>query len=347
MRILVLTNGWPTERHPEYAVFNARQVDSLRALGLSVDVVFVNAREDGKVAYLRHLPKIARLARPYDLVHCFHGLSFLLARLGGVRAPLVVSFQNALEREFVEMPRPLGSMAQALAARWLGRGGVGMIFKGAAPDFLAADPLLRRIPNGVDLGLFRPGDRAAARAALGIAPEATVLLFVSSKNLHRPQKRHDRFLAVAAALRARRPDLVVVEKALVDEPAERVRLVYQAADVHVMTSDFEGSPNSVKEALASGLPVVATDVGNVREMIGGLAAARVVSAFDAETFAAAVEQVLAAPADARAALRARIETGGLETMAVARRVAALYEDVLAAAAARRAQAGGASRIAPT
>jgi len=345
MRVLVLTNGWPTERHPEYAVFNARQVDSLRALGLSVDVVFVNAREGGKVEYLRHLPKIARLARPYDLVHCFHGLSFLLARLGGVRAPLVVSFQNPLEREFAEMPRPLGTMAQALAARLLRRGGVGMIFKGAAPDFLAADPLLRRIPNGVDLDLFRPGDRATARAALGIAPEAVVLLFVSSKNLHRPQKRHDRFLAVAAALRVRRPDLAVVEAALVDEPMERVRLVYQAADVHVMMSEFEGSPNSVKEALASGLPVVSTDVGNVREMIDGLAAARVMPTFDAEAFAAAIEQVLAAPPEARAALRARIETGGLETMAVARRVMALYEDVLSVAAGRRAGADASDRVA--
>lgn len=343
MRVLALTNGWPTDRHPEYAVFNARQVDSLRALGLSVDVTFVNARERGKMEYLRHLPKIARIARPYDLVHCFHGLSFLLARLGGVRAPLVVSFQNALEREFAEMPQPLGPLAQALTVRMLRQGGVGMIFKGAAPERLAADPLLRRIPNGVDLGLFRPGDRSAARVTLGIDPAATVLLFVSSKNLHRPQKRHDRFIAAAAALRARRPDLDIVALTLVDEPLERVRLVYQAADVHVMTSEFEGSPNSVKEALACGLPVVSTDVGNVREMIDGLAAARVLEVFDAEAFAAAVEQVLAAPGEARAALRERIATGGLESMAVARRVKALYEDVLAARGGRRAGVGAAAQ----
>jgi glycosyltransferase involved in cell wall biosynthesis len=333
MRVLVLTNGWPTARHPEYAVFNERQVASLRALGVEVDVDFVNARERGKLEYLRRLPTVARRARPFDLVHCFHGLSFVLARLGLVRRPLVVSFQNALDREFAEMPRPLAAAAEALAARLLRRGDAGVIFKGAAPDWLRDDPLVRRIPNGVDMAAFRPGDRHAARTALGLEPDAIHLLFVSSKRLDRPQKRHDRFVAAAAALRERLPGRAVRELTLVDDPPERVRLTYQAADAHVMTSDFEGSPNSVKEAMASGLPVVSTAVGNVPDMLGGLEAARVLDAFTPAACAEAIAAVLAAPPDARAALRERLRALGLEEAAVARRVVALYEDVLRARAA--------------
>jgi glycosyltransferase involved in cell wall biosynthesis len=214
-----------------------------------------------------------------------------------------------------------------MAARLLRRGGIGSIFKGAAPDWLAGDPLMRRIPNGVDMTLFAPGDRAAARAALGLPPDAVCLLFVSSKSHDRPQKRHDRFVAAAAALRARSPGREVRELTLVGEPLDKVLLTYQAADVHVMTSDFEGSPNSVKEAMAIGLPVVSTDVGNVREMIGGLDAARVLDAFSPEVCAEAIAAVLDAPEAARAALRGRLVEAGLETGAVARRVKALYEDV--------------------
>lgn len=63
-------------------------------------------------------------------------------------------------------------------------------------------------------------------------------------------------------------------------------------------------PNAVLEALASGLPVVATDVGACREMLAGEAAARVVPAGDATGLAAGISDVLAMDVD-RAAMAAR------------------------------------------
>ena len=327
---MALTNGWPTPRHPEYCVFTERQVDDLRALGLDMTLEFVNARERGKGEYLRRLPGLARRSRDVDLVHCFHGLSFLMAWIGRVRRPMVVSFLNGLENEFVDLPGPAQKIAIGLTRRLLRRGGVGVIFKDAKPDWLAHDPLVRYIPNGVKLDGFVPGDRASARAALGLPQDALCLLFVSSKDLMRPQKRHDRFVEVAARLRARRPELKIHEIRLVDEPTDRVKLTYQAADVHVMTSEFEGSPNSVKEAMASALPVVATDVGNVRRMIGGLAAARVVQPYDADAFCGAIEAVAASGQGERLALREALFAQKLDAPSVAGEIRRLYEDVVAA-----------------
>lgn len=331
-RVLAVTNGWPTEKHPEYAVFNARQVDDLRALGLEIDVEFVNARDLGKGEYLRRLPHLARRAAGFDLVHCFHGLSFLMARLGLVRRPMAVSFLNALDHEFADLPRPLRPAAETATRLLLRRGGTGIIFKDRLPDWLRHDPLARHIANGIDLDAFRPGDRAAARAALGLDPDAVCLLFVSSKNLLRPQKRHDRFQEVLAAMKARWPGRDIRALTLVDEPAARVKAFYHAADVHVMTSDYEGSPNSVKEAMASALPVVATDVGNVAVMTQGAAAARVVAPFSPAAFCDAIEAVLAAGPAARLALREKLIADGLDGRSVALRVQRLYEDVATRAA---------------
>lgn len=329
-RVLVLTNGWPTEKHPEYTVFNARQVADLEKLGLAMDLEFVNARDRGKAEYLRRLPCLAARAREADLVHCFHGLSFLLGVLGGVRKPIVVSFLNALENEYADLRGPVRRVAEFATHRLLRTGRYGIIFKDRVPGFLRAEPLARNIANGVDLDGFAPGDRASARAALGLDPAAIYLLFVSSKNLLRPQKRYDRFQEVLAAYRARWPDRDIRELTLVQEPADKVKLMYHAADVHVMTSVFEGSPNSVKEAMASALPVVATDVGNVREMADGAAAARVVREFSAPAFCDALDAVLAVGREERGDLRARLIAQGLDARSVAMKVLRLYEDVAAA-----------------
>jgi glycosyltransferase involved in cell wall biosynthesis len=67
-----------------------------------------------------------------------------------------------------------------------------------------------------------------------------------------------------------------------------VAAILKASDLLVLTSAWEGMPNALLEAMASGLPVVATDVEGVREVLGILASSQVVSPDDGETFAALV-----------------------------------------------------------
>ncbi len=333
LRVLAVTNGWPTERHPEYCVFTKRQVDDIRKLGVEIDVEFINAREEGKSAYLKAIPKIMRRARDYDLVHCFHGLTFLLARMVGVRKPTVVSFLNAIDNEYIDMPGLVRPHVIRLTKRIVERpqAPYGVIVKDGIPPALEGRPLVHYVPNGINADLFRPGDQAAAREALGLDPNALYLLFVSSKDLHRKQKRYDRFCEVISAYRAAHPGKRIEELTLVAAPEDHVVLTYQAADVHVMTSDFEGSPNSVKEALATGLPVVSTDVGNVRKMIEGLAGSRVLDAFSTDAFVKAIDAVLDEP-EARPGLRQAVLDQGLDAKSAAGRVIDLYRAVLAESA---------------
>ena len=152
---------------------------------------------------------------------------------------------------------------------------------------------VRAVPPGVDLELFRPGDRAAARAALGLPADAVVLAFVGRIQ---PLKAPDVLLRAAAELlrqgRVPRERLVVLvaggpsgtgleePAALQDlaarlgiadrmrflppQPARALAGVYRAADVVAVPSHNESFGLVALEAQACGTPVVAAAVGGLR-----------------------------------------------------------------------------------
>lgn len=139
---------------------------------------------------------------------------------------------------------------------------------------------IREVRNGVDLERFHHGDAAAARLELGLPATGRLVLgigrLVSGKG----------FLLAAQALASLPGDVQLVlvgdgpERAAITRaggarvhclgalPPDRVALACRAADVLVLASDREGWPNVITEALASGLPVVATRVGGIPQILG-------------------------------------------------------------------------------
>src|SRR5690606_759675 len=83
------------------------------------------------------------------------------------------------------------------------------------------------------------------------------------------QKRIDRFDETMRILKSNYPQYNFEELKLVNVEREFMPLYFNASSVHLLTSDFEGSPNSVKESLCCNTPVVATNVGNIIEMLEG------------------------------------------------------------------------------
>jgi glycosyltransferase involved in cell wall biosynthesis len=122
----------------------------------------------------------------------------------------------------------------------------------------------RIIPNGVDLNLFQPLAKDAARRALGLDPAKKFVLFPYDPAEAR--KRFDLIEAAVARARQRIPELEILLVRGV--PRERMPLYLNAADMLVLASLFEGSPNAVKEAMATNLPVITVDVGDAAELIG-------------------------------------------------------------------------------
>jgi len=256
MRVLTVTNMYPSPAAPMSGIFVAEQVASLQRRGLDVELLFVNGAA-GWGEYLRGFGRVRRavLAGDYDLIHAHYVFSGILA-LAQRRAPVLLT-HHGIETQ-------LGWTAPL--CRWVSRRVARTIVTSRRVQAALGRADAEIIPCGVDTDLFRPMPRAAARAALGMPAEAPLVLFAG---MRRPEKRFDLVAAAVGQLRAARPgvELVVAEA----EPHERMPLFMNACDVLVLASEAEGSPMVIKEAMACNLPIVSVDVGDVAEIISGTA----------------------------------------------------------------------------
>jgi glycosyltransferase involved in cell wall biosynthesis len=212
------------------------------------------------------------------------------------------------------------------------------------------DARRHRIPNGVDTDRFRPAPpelRRAHRRALGLPHVPTAVYcgrLVRAKNL-------DVLLDAWRTLQQRRPEssLVIVgggpEATMLRRAAgPGVRFVgeqgdvlpyLQAADAFVLCSAAEGQSNAMLEAMAVGLPIVATRVGAAAELVTDPVAGRLVEPGDAQALCAALAATLFDPARVESGLRGRgrmLDEFALPS--VADRLAGLYAALAAAPGAR-------------
>jgi len=268
-RVLVVTNLWPTEADPSYGSFVKAQMDSLRPLGVEYDLLFVNGRES-KWNYFRGVTRVRRQVRvkTYDLVHAHFGLAGWVARLQ-FHLPVVVSFMGD---DVLGRPARSGRITTAghflrTSGFILARLAAAVIVKSRPMAFHLRLPSAHVIPNGVDLNLFRPMEQAQARKALGLDAEKKFVLFPYNPNEAR--KRFDLIRDAVSLARQQVPNLeLLMARGL---PQERMPLFMNAADLLVMASFWEGSPNAVKEAMATNLPVITVDVGDAADLIGATA----------------------------------------------------------------------------
>jgi glycosyltransferase involved in cell wall biosynthesis len=205
------------------------------------------------------------------------------------------------------------------------------------------------IPNGVDLARFAPaapGERRALRAHLGL-PDVPIVVFAGRLA---PEKRIDLLLAIWPEVRAAHPNALLL---LVGEGTEHGRHAHaaamgvrftgavadvapylRAADLFVLPSATEGLSNALLEALAAGLPVVATSVGGTPDIVADGESGLLIPAGEPLALRRALLALLG-----DSALRERLGKSGRAQVSgayalptTARRLRALYDQLIAARA---------------
>lgn len=182
----------------------------------------------------------------------------------------------------------------------------------------------RVIPNGVDVQVFHPGDRRQVRIRLGLPLDRPILLFVANGIKKNPFKDYETLRAAIALIgeMSTQPIHFValgeqgqteqLGQATVHyiERTTNIELVanyFQAADIYVHASKAETFPNTILEAMACALPVVASNVGGISEQVVGGETGLLVEPLNPDELAQAILRLLEDPA-----LRQQMGAAGLD-----------------------------------
>lgn len=261
MKVLLVTNMYPTPEEPAFGTFIYDQVMSLSQLGVEMDVLLINGRKSAW-NYARGLLQFwgKLLTHRYHLIHAHYAMSGFIARLQFLY-PLLVTYHGAEVADYV--PWWLKFFARR-GHHFFDQ--IIVVSQREKDLMIHANERVHIIPGGVNFQTFYPMPREAARAQLGLPPEKPLVLWAGEH--WQPVKRFELTQAAVELLKQRHPD---VELVLVSgKPHAVIPLYMNACDVLALTSFSEGSPTVVKEAMACNLPVVSTDVGDVASIIAGV-----------------------------------------------------------------------------
>ncbi len=249
-------------------IFAKRQVADMQAIGVDVRTHFLESRtRPGSILRsLLHIRERIRRER-IDVVHSHFGtMTAFIGALVAFDRRLVITYRGS------DLNHASGDpIARSLAARFLSQ----VASWRAQAAICVSEELQGRLwtrrgisvvmPSGVDTDAFKPSDRLAARRQLGWPEDEFAVLFNHGASQSANKRRDLAEAAVESAKRCRPTARLRVVAG--DVPGDRMPMLMNASDALLLTSDKEGSPTVVQEAMACGVPVVSVDVGDVRQRL--------------------------------------------------------------------------------
>lgn len=306
MRVLIVAR----RRDGAFAPFVVEQANALKDSGCFVD--FYGVDSGGFLGYVTSLNGIKKRIYSFspDIIHAHFGLSGLLSCLQ-TKVPVVTTYHGS----DINDPRlfPLSKLSIILSS-W-------NIFV-SSQNISIAKPKnhYSLIPCGIDLSNFPTIEKSEAREVMHLSQNKRYVLFCSSfdREVKKPElaKKVISFLNVT--------DIELLEfKSFTRKEAN---ILLCAVDALLMTSQNEGSPQVIKEALACGTPIVSVDVGDVRERTSGVDGCFISNSWEATELVELLKKALAFKDRTRG--REKIVSDGIDNPSIAKKLLTIYNQLL-------------------
>jgi teichuronic acid biosynthesis glycosyltransferase TuaC len=229
------------------------QIETIKKIDPTIEFGYFFIKGKGRKGYLQNLKllKIEMKKGNYNFIHAHSGDSVLLASLQRI-IPVIGTYHGSDLNK--KKNRLLSNIANILSKS-------SIVVSPKLHEKLWFRKQAHTIPCGVDFDLFYPENQQEVRKRLDISLDKTMVLFSSA--FANPVKNYE--LAEKAIRLLNKKDLIVME--LKGYERYQIRDLMNAADISLMTSFSEGSPQFIKEAMACNIPIVSTDVGDVKDNI--------------------------------------------------------------------------------
>jgi teichuronic acid biosynthesis glycosyltransferase TuaC len=231
------------------------QAESLKNKGIELKIFPIIGK--GVWGYLKNIPELKKqiaIFKP-DIVHSHYSFCGIITSLASKKIPIVVSLMGSDTHQ---------STLVGIIIRYFSD------YKWTKTIVKSEDMKIRLglknavvlLSNGVDLNLFHPLDTKECRPKLGWDLDKKYVLFASN-----PDRKEKNFALAQATIDRIKINSVKL-KIIYNIDHSQIPVYLNAADVLLLTSKWEGSPNIVKEAMACNIPVVATKVGDIEYLFG-------------------------------------------------------------------------------
>ena len=302
MKILILCS----KNSGRIAPFITDQVEALQKAGVVCEYFTVEGK--GVKGYLRNFIPMMCKIREFqpDIIHAHYGLSGLLANLQR-KVPVVTTYHGS----DINNPKVLRySKVSIILSAW------NIFVSDKNIQLAGVKGKISLIPCGVDTDIFRPLERKPVREKLNFGDRDKIVLFAGA--FDNPVTNPE----LAKEAMAKVPDARLME--MKGYSRVQVAELMNAADVCLMTSHSEGSPQFIKEAMACNCPIVSVDVGDVKEVIEGVEGCHIAER-NAMDVALKIEQVLIE--NKRTNGYEKIKNSGFEAAVVTEKIKNVYQNI--------------------
>ncbi|MEZ5198994.1 MAG: glycosyltransferase [Bacteroidales bacterium] len=307
--------------------FIENQLNSLIKTGF-VEIKTFSITKRNLIGYFQSISILKRIINKesFDIIHAHYGFSGVISKIAGFNRKVVVSFLGDDLMGNVKSNGSYSKKSKVLVfinkffAKYFFD--INIVKSQSLADTFFKNTQFIIIPNGVDLDFFTPIEKKIARNKIKLSEDEKYFLFLGDPK--RNVKNYKLFEASLKNIKEVTNYKILILKGI---DKENVNLYYNSADICVLSSLHEGSPNVIKEGMACNTIIVSTNVGDVNWLFGN-ANGYFISEPDPISFSKAIEKAILFEKQSLIPNgRERIKLLGLDNNNIAMKILDIYKSI--------------------